>query len=64
MEKLVLALPALAEIRSHVRNQRHDKQVMLHGVAEESRCVDEHVIEGMGVWLIRAFDEARLLGEK
>src|SRR5437868_14406910 len=50
MEKLVLAL--LANIRSEVQEHLLDKEVMLHRVAEENRCVDQRVVEGVGVRLV------------
>src|SRR5512135_663020 len=52
MEKLVQALLAPAEILVRVQKQLLDKQVILHRVAEKNGCVDERVIEGMGVRLV------------
>src|SRR5258707_5636060 len=52
MQKLVLAWLAPAEILFCMQKQLLDKQIMLHGVAEKNGCVDERVIEGMGVRLV------------
>ena len=62
MEKLVHAWLALAEILSRAQEQPLDKHVMLNGVGEENWCVDERVIEGMGVRLV--FQERLTLDPK